>query len=399
MTLIWIIVLGLLIGAVLGGLGGGGAILTVPALVYVIGQRAQDATTSSLVIVGLTAVVGVFSYVASRRVRWKTGLVFGIVGIPATWLGSFLNHRVDENLLLLGFSALMVIAAAAMFGDRAEPASGADPAGRSAPTSAAAGTRTPPWGPVAVMERTSTDTESGTRPAVLIVIATALAVGSLTGFFGVGGGFVIVPALVLVLRLPMQQAVGTSLMIVALNSGTSLAARAGTAHFDWSVIVPFTIAAMAATLAGKQVADRLPARKLKLGFAALLVLVAGYTAWQSIDGLTGSEPVETSSATRASSSAIAEPADVEAADVVAALAAGSIAVDVRTPEEFAAGHVDGAFHVDLSSAPFDTEISKLDRDQAYVVYCASGNRASTTIDRTLSQSRTSLTKYRSCRPT
>ena len=375
MTLVWILLLGLLIGAILGGLGGGGAILTVPALVYVIGQPAQEATTSSLVIVGLTAVVGVFSYVASHRVRWKMGMVFGVVGIPATCLGSFLNHRVDENLLLLGFSALMLAATATMIGDGAQPANatGADPS-RSATTARETHPRSS--APVAVMERTETETCYWARPAALVVVATALAVGVLTGFFGVGGGFVILPALVLVLKLPMQQAVGTSLMIVALNSGTSLVARAGTAHFDWEVIVPFTIAAMAATLAGKQVADRLPARKLKLGFATLLVLVAGYTAWQSIDGLAGSEPAQTSTTSFASSSAIAEPADVEAA-----LDTGSVAIDVRTAGEFADGHLDGALNIGLNARSFDTEVGKLDRNQAYVVYCASGNRASTAIDR------------------
>ena len=109
--------------------------------------------------------------------------------------------------------------------------------------------------------------------------------GFLTGFFGVGGGFVIVPALVLVLGLPMQQAVGTSLLVVAANSATALASRAGVAHFDWAVIVPFTLAAMIATLLGKRVADRLPATRLKRGFAVLLVIVAVYTAWQSIASL------------------------------------------------------------------------------------------------------------------
>ncbi|MBD3782344.1 MAG: sulfite exporter TauE/SafE family protein, partial [Micrococcales bacterium] len=106
-------------------------------------------------------------------------------------------------------------------------------------------------------------------------------------FFGVGGGFIIVPALVLVLGLPMQSAVGTSLLIVAANSATSLVARLGSIHVDWSVILPFTAAAMVATVAGKQVADRLPARRLKIGFAVLLLLVAGYTAWRSVGNLVG----------------------------------------------------------------------------------------------------------------
>ncbi len=274
MTLVWIVVLGLLIGGVLGGLGGGGAILTVPALVYIIGQSAEAATTSSLVIVGLSAAVGVLSYVRADRVRWKLGLTFGVVGLPATWLGSFLNHRVDGDLLLLGFAAVMLLAAVAMVFDSSKRG------GRDADVT------------VPVTDGAVTDgavrEPAVSRPAApspVAVVAVALVVGMLTGFFGVGGGFVIVPALVLVLRVPMHAAVGTSLFIVALNSATALMARAGTAHFDWMVIVPFTLAAMVATLAGKRVADRLPARKLQIGFAALLVLVAVYTAWQSSTGL------------------------------------------------------------------------------------------------------------------
>lgn len=261
MTLVVLLLLGLLIGAVLGGLGGGGAILTVPALVYVVGQSASDATTSSLVIVGATAGFGVLPYLKSKRVRWGTGLTFGIVGLPAAWLGTLLNRRVDENVLLLAFSVLMVVAALAMIGV-VTPGGGDDDEDEDA-----AGEAEP------------------RKPSRLAITVTALAVGLLTGFFGVGGGFVVVPALVLVLRLPIQLAVGTSLVIVALNSATSLAARIGAANFDWGVIVPFALAAMVATFLGKRVADRLPATQLKQGFAFLLILVAAYTAWQSATGL------------------------------------------------------------------------------------------------------------------
>jgi len=113
------------------------------------------------------------------------------------------------------------------------------------------------------------------------VLAAGVAVGFLTGFFGVGGGFVIVPALVLALGLPMQTAIGTSLLVIAINSAASLAARAGNAHFDWELIVPFTLAAMVATTIGKRVADRVPNRTLSRAFAVLLLAVAGYTGIHS----------------------------------------------------------------------------------------------------------------------
>lgn len=277
--LLLVLALGLLIGAVLGGLGGGGAILTVPALVYLVGQPAQDATAGSLVIVGLTALAGTLSHRRSGRVRWRIGLAFGLVGIPATWAGSLLSHRVPEHLLLLGFSALMVVAAMAMIsGGPAEPAPPTDPAGPASVSTSPTGATTA----VQVAGARLAPAVTSVRPSLVATLAVASAAGLLTGFFGVGGGFVIVPALVLVLRMPMPLAVGTSLVIIAVNSASALAARAAGTHLDWSVVAPFALAAMVATWLGKRVADRLPARRLQVAFAALMVLVAGYTAWQSL---------------------------------------------------------------------------------------------------------------------
>jgi len=247
-----IVVLGLLIGAILGGLGGGGAILTVPALVYIVGQSAQEATTSSLVIVGLASLVGIASYLRDHRVRWGISLAFGLGGIPGTWFGSYFNQLVPATALLIGFAVVMLTAALAMV----------------TKTSQHPGSKAP--------------ARTVTVGHIVRVIGFALAAGFLTGFFGVGGGFVIVPMLVIGLHLPMRQAVGTSLAIIGLNSATALMSRATVAHFDWSVIVPFTIATMIATAIGKRGADHLPAAKLQRGFALLLVLVAVYTAGQSI---------------------------------------------------------------------------------------------------------------------
>ena len=106
--------LGLVMGAVIGGLGGGGGVLTVPALVYLLGQSAQDATTASVVVVGITAAAGVLARARTGGVDWRTGLVFGVVGLPAAWLGTILNHRVSQPTLLLAFAGLALVAAAAM---------------------------------------------------------------------------------------------------------------------------------------------------------------------------------------------------------------------------------------------------------------------------------------------
>lgn len=382
MQLVEVLLLGVAIGAVLGGLGGGGAILTVPALVYVIGQGAQEATTASLVIVGLTALVGVLSYTSGSQVRWRLALTFGLVGFPATWAGTQLNHQVDPDVLLLGFAVLMCVAAAAMLSDRGqggttpEPDGGANVSARTGRPGGVTLAGDGSAGGVALAARTTHKPSPVERLPVAAVVATALAVGLVTGFFGVGGGFVVVPALVLVLRLPMRQAVGTSLLIVALNSATSLVSRLPSATFDWAVIVPFTLAAMLATLAGKRVAGRLPARTLKKGFATLLVLVALYTGWQSATGLAAAEP-----AAEAASASTSPKADaVDPVGAARAIEAGATVIDVRTPDEFQTGHVAGAANIDLSSPDFADRVGALERDRTYVVYCASGARAATAVD-------------------
>ncbi|XAS74878.1 sulfite exporter TauE/SafE family protein [Dermatophilaceae bacterium Sec6.4] len=255
------VLLGLLIGISLGALGGGGSILTVPALVYVLGESARAGTTASLVIVGITALIGAFGHARSSHVRWATGIVFGITGIAASLVGTVLNRQVDPNVLLLAFAALMLLAAAGMLRRATGPSS---PDGR----------------------ETSGD-QKGISPAgVAKFIVAGLVVGFLTGFLGVGGGFIIVPALVMVLGFTMPVAVGTSLLIIALNSAAALAARAGHATFDWSVIIPFTVAAIAGSLLGTRVANRVSNATLSRAFAGLLILVAVYTAIRSALSLT-----------------------------------------------------------------------------------------------------------------
>jgi len=251
-TLAVTLALGLVIGTVLGALGGGGAILTVPALVYLLGQPAGEATTSSLMIVGLTSAVGVSSHARSGNVRWRIGLAFGAAGTLAALLGTVLNRHVAQDVLLLVFAAFMLLAATGML-LHVRPDSGTgDDSGEAA--------------------------SARLRIRPLRVVVAGSGVGFLTGFLGVGGGFIIVPALVLAIGLPMSAAIGTSLLIIVVNSAVALLARAGTAQFDWAVVVPFTLAAMVGTLAGKRIADRLPAAVATRAFAVLILAVAGYTA-------------------------------------------------------------------------------------------------------------------------
>ena len=266
--------LGFLIGLSLGALGGGGSILAVPALVYAAGQSPRGATATSLVLVGTAALVGMGTHWRAGRVRVGTGIVFGLAGIGGSLAGSALNRRLDPNLLLLGFSGLVVIAAWRML-------VGCPTCTKVGEAHALEDDDTARHGAgIAMAVRSHVDAGQVTR-----VILAGTAVGFLTGLFGVGGGFVIVPALALVMRLPMPEAIGTSLLVIAINSAVALGSRIATTHIDWHITIPFTIAAVAGVTTGGRIADRLDAEKSLRWFAALLVAVAAYTAVRSITAL------------------------------------------------------------------------------------------------------------------
>lgn len=301
--------LGLLIGLSLGALGGGGSVLTVPALVYVLDQTPRHATSGSLIIVGLTALTGATGHARHHRVRWAPGLVFGAVGVAGSLLGSRLNRQVDPTVLLLGFAGLMVVVAAVMLKrlPKQQPAAGHinGPSITHAPGPLL--TPTPVGSQVdaghgsgatltAVASQVSTFskvTEAAPAPRQTLtswdtawkVVLAGTVVGFMTGFFGVGGGFVVVPALVLALGFTMPEAVGTSLLVIAINSAVALGARAGTVTFPWGVLIPFTLAAMTGSLFGNRIASRVNSVTLAKAFAALLLLLAVYVASQSISSL------------------------------------------------------------------------------------------------------------------
>jgi uncharacterized membrane protein YfcA len=265
--------LGFLIGLSLGALGAGGSILAVPVLVYGAGQGPREATATSLLLVGLAALVGMGTHWRAGRVRVGTGLAFGAAGVGGSLLGSALNQRLDPNVLLLAFSGLIAVAAWRMV--------------TGCPTCTRVGeqqigtTRGATGGDTAVLTRTAVDPRT-----ITIVVVAGTGVGFLTGLFGVGGGFIIVPALALALELPMPEAIGTSLLVIAVNSGVGLTARLATTTIDWHVTLPFVVAAVAGVLTGGRVADRLdPRRSLRL-FAAVLVAVALYTATRAVLALT-----------------------------------------------------------------------------------------------------------------
>ncbi len=279
--------LGFLIGLSLGALGGGGSILAVPVLVYVAGESAQAATTTSLIVVGLASLVGMTEHLRAGRVEVRAGLLFGIAGIGGSFAGSALNRGLDPDVLLLAFSGLILVAAWRMLtgcpsctkvGADVAIAEGGAPVGQGDPVPPVGG------GGTAVVRR-GLDLRLDAPTVVKFVLAGTV-VGFFTGLFGVGGGFVIVPALTLLLAFPMPQAVGTSLLIIAINCAWALVARVGHQSVDWEVTIPFAVAALAGVVTGTRLADRLPAQTLLRWFAGLLVAVAVYTATTSLLALT-----------------------------------------------------------------------------------------------------------------
>lgn len=260
-------VLGLVVGAVVGGLGGGGGVLTVPVLVYLLGQSVQDATTGSVLIVGVTAAAGVLARLRGG-IDHRVGLPFAAVGVPVAWAGTLANRSVSPSVLLIAFAVLTLLAAGAMLLD----ARGGSAAPGSVPESSGEAGRA-----------AAVRTRMGVGVVVKVVVAGA-AVGFLTGFLGVGGGFLVVPVLVLALRMPMSLAIGTSLMVILVNSAAAFAFRLGDLHPDWAVIAPFACAAVVGSYLGKRVADRLSGRVLTRAFAVLLGAVGVFVGVQAVLG-------------------------------------------------------------------------------------------------------------------
>ncbi|MFN2428148.1 MAG: sulfite exporter TauE/SafE family protein [Candidatus Binatia bacterium] len=258
--------LGLLVGLSLGVLGSGGSILAVPALVHAAGQTPQEATATSLLLVGVASLSGLPAHYRAGRVKLAPGIAFGLTGIGGSFAGTAFGRRLDPDVLLLAFAGLILVAAWRML------------------TACPSCTRTGEEAALAASMAGGT-TSGISAGRVLMFVAAGTGIGFLTGLFGVGGGFVIVPALTLMLGFAMPQAIGTSMLVVAINAAIALAARAGTAHIDWSVAFAFTAMAVVGVLAGARIADRIDAERSLRYFAAGLVLLAIFTGGSALAGM------------------------------------------------------------------------------------------------------------------
>jgi uncharacterized membrane protein YfcA len=254
--LVFLIPIGVGIGILLGSVGGGGSLVAVPALVYVGDQSVRGAQAGALVVVIAASSIGFASYLRRGDVRWRAGLAFGVAAGVSSFAGSLLSKQLDPNVLLLAFSPVMVAGAYAMVKER----------GRSDSSFR-------PW-------REGVSSRSAVR-----VTLFGLATGWLTGLFGVGGGFVIVPVLVLGLGFGVTEAVGTSLLVIIIGSLVALAERIGSSSIDWGIVAPFAGAAIVGVLLGSALGERASGQTLTRWFAVLVVATAIYTATEALVAL------------------------------------------------------------------------------------------------------------------
>jgi uncharacterized protein len=245
----------LAIGLSLGLLGSGGSILTVPVLHYLVGQPDKLAIGGAMLVVGLIAAAGCVPYALHRQVDWRNVVRFGLPGMGGSWLGATLARWVPGPAQLALFAIVMLLAA---------------------------------WR----MLRGATIAPSGREPRALAVIGGGVGVGLLSGLVGVGGGFLIVPALVLLAGVPMLSAVGTSLAVISLNSFSGFCKYRGVLErdglvLDWRVLLMVAAIGVAGSIAGHRLGRRLPQAAVRRLFGAFLVVMGIFIAADAARRLLG----------------------------------------------------------------------------------------------------------------
>ncbi len=235
---LWLVLLlAVAVGVSLGLLGGGGSILAVPLLVYVAGLESKEAIATSLLVVGVTSLAALVPHARAGRVRWRTGLVFGAAAMVGAYLGGRLAEFIPGTVLLITFSLMMLATAVAMIRGR----------------------------------RAVAGHEGGMR--VGLVLVEGGVVGLVTGMVGAGGGFLVVPALVLLGGLPMSAAVGTSLLVIAMKSFAGLGGYLASVQVDWGLAAAVTAAAVVGSVVGGTLTGRIPADTLRRGFGWFVVVM------------------------------------------------------------------------------------------------------------------------------
>lgn len=253
----------IIIGILLGLLGGGGSILTVPVLVYLFSISPQTATAYSLFIVGATSVVGSITYYQKKLINLKTAVVFGIPSIIGVYLSrKYVLPAIPNTLINIGgfnitkdiflmilFAFLMLIAAYTMLWNK---------------------------------EKTKAISKEEQKFNYPLILIEGTVVGVLTGLVGAGGGFLIIPALVLLSKLPMKEAVGTSLLIISAKSLIGFTGEIGQAPLDWSFLLLITLLSIVGLFFGSYLSKFINSQKLKPAFGVFVLIMGFYILFKEI---------------------------------------------------------------------------------------------------------------------
>ena len=243
--MLMVALLATLIGLSLGLLGGGGSILAVPVLAYGANLPVKEAIATSLIVVGATSLSALIPHARRGHIEWRTGAIFSATAMVGAYLGGLAADWFSGTTLLLLFAAIMVVTALAMFRGRGE-----------------------------------LEAKRNKPLPVGLVIAEGFTVGAVTGLVGAGGGFLVVPALVLLGGMEMHKAVGTSLMVIALKSFAAFAGHAAHVSIDLQLALVVTAAAVAGSIGGAAFSRRVPAQILRKIFAGFVLVMAGYVVWR-----------------------------------------------------------------------------------------------------------------------
>ncbi len=242
-------VLGLAIGFSLGLLGGGGSILTVPVLVYLVGQSPNTAIATSLIIVGANSTTGAIFHHQQGTLNWRVAFIFGGAGIFAAYLSAGISNLISPITLLIIFALLMIVVATTL-----------------------------------LLQQDKEKVFTNPKPIVFIVMSGVI-IGILTGLLGVGGGFLIVPALTILVGLPMQTAVGTSLVIIAANSVAGFLGHLEMISFDLPLTLTFVLAGLVGSFLGTKLSNRISSASLQKVFALFIMALAFFLLYDNVPKL------------------------------------------------------------------------------------------------------------------
>lgn len=247
-TTIIVVGLAVIVGLSLGLLGGGGSILVVPLLTYVGGLDPREAIATSLFVVGATSFVSMIGHARKGNVQWRTGLIFGAAGMVGAFLGGLAGGYIPGTALMIAFAIMMLATAGAM-----------------------------------IKGRKDTDGQPQVHQHPLWrILLDGLVVGAATGLVGAGGGFLVVPALVLLAGLPMTAAVGTSLLVIAMKSFAGLAGYMTSVSLDWPLVGAVTAAAVVGSFVGVRLTSVVPEKALRKGFGYFVLLMGAFVLSQEL---------------------------------------------------------------------------------------------------------------------